>query len=438
MPMNQTSGRFIFRVFPLAFHCRDWTRIGGLCVLLAVCSFELDAQEAPQSQPAMFVRANDSFALDLLKKTHDDSPERNIVVAPLPVSVIFSALWDGTRDVESAKEFRAAFHWDKDFATPMGGKMLLTRFARPKPYPKSHRPPPKDSTLLRYMQSGKAEELWLSAAFLYRGEGSLSQDFIDRVTYDFGLSFRGVGGHTPQSEILAKNWDTLLPMPKVIGPNDFWITSFTHLRTSWAGNTFMGGKREKRDFHLRSGDMVQADFLKSEFENYPYARTEEFEAVVLTCWQATILLVLPSADSTIEQLEASYAKNPNLIEPLLARREGDVRLSPFHFSFEANLRNSLEKMGVHRIFDDQDTLLAMAPQMAGGILRGVAQKTEITVDENGIRADAGTIFHGVYGGVLGVRSPFHMTLDRPFLFIVRDNVTRALLFAGVVMNPTLQ
>ena len=78
----------------------------------------------------------------------------------------------------------------------------------------------------------------------------------------------------------------------------------------------------------------------------------------------------------------------------------------------------------------------MAPQRAGGVLRGVAQKTEITVDENGIRADAGTIVHGVYGGVMGAQSPFHMTLDRPFLFIIRDNVTRAILFVGVVMNPT--
>jgi Serpin (serine protease inhibitor) len=72
------------------------------------------------------------------------------------------------------------------------------------------------------------------------------------------------------------------------------------------------------------------------------------------------------------------------------------------------------------------------------ILRGVAQKTEITVDENGIRADAGTIIHGVYGGILAAQSPFHMALHRPFLFLIRDNVTHALLFAGVVMNPTLQ
>jgi serpin B len=387
----------------------------------------------------MFLHANDSFAMDLLKKTHEDTPERNIVVAPLPLSLVFAAIWDGTRDVESAKEFRAAFHWEPDFATPMGAKMVLARFAKPKPYPKLRTPRPKpDPGLLRDFQSGKPEELWLSAAFLYRGEGSLSQDFIDRVTYDFGFPFRAVGEHTPRSEILLKNWDPSLPMPNVTGYNDFWVTSFTHLRTSWAGNTFVGAKRGKQDFHLRSGDVVQAEFLKSEFEVYPYIRTDQFEAVILTCWQATILLVLPSPDGNIERLEAEYSNNPNLIEPLLVQREGDVRLPPFHFSFETNFRSSLEKMGLHRIFDDANTLLAMAPKSFGGKLNGVVQKTEITVDENGIRADAGTIVHGVYGGVMGVQSPFHMTLDRPFLFIIRDNVTRAVLFAGVVTNPTVQ
>ena len=422
--------------------------VGLVFVLLAVCAGSTDAQfvqQPPQpvsakSQPDMFLRANDSFSLDLLKKTHEDAPDRNVVIAPLPVSLIFAAIWDGTQAVESATEFRTAFHWDKDFATTTGAKMVLGRFAKPKPYPKPRTPVPKvDPAFQRFfMQSGKPEELWLSTAFLYRGQDSLSPDFIDKISYDFGIPFRSVGEHTPQNEVLTKNWDSSLPMPKVTGTNDFWVTSFTHLRTSWAGNTFMEAKREKHDFHVRSGDAVQAEFIKSESWTYPYARTEQFEAVVLTCWQATILFVLPPPGGTIEQLEAAYAANPDLVEPLLVQREGDVRLPPFQFSFETDLRSSLEKMGVHRIFDNNTTLLAMAPRVSGGLLRGVAQKTEITVDENGIRADSGTVVHGVYGGVMGVQGPFHMVLDRPFLFIIRDNVTRALLFAGVVINPTLQ
>jgi serine protease inhibitor len=428
-----------WQTLPVMLYSRHQKRIGRLFLLLAAFLFQVRAQEAPQIQPAMFLRANDKFALDLLEKTHEETRERNVVVSPLPVSLIFAALWDGTQDTESSKEFGAAFHWDRDFATTTGGKMLLSRFEKPTPYPKPHGPTKNpDSPLLRYLQSGKPEELWLSAAFLYRGEGSLSQHFIDRVTHDFGFPFRAVGERTLQSEILAKNWDPSLPMPKITGHDDFWIISFTHLRTSWAGNTFADMKGDGHDFHLHSGEVVQAEFLKSEAKSYPYVLTDGFEAVQLSCLQASILFVLPAPDSNVWELEAAFNKNPDLVEPLLTWHQGDVQMPTFHFSYEVDLRSSLQKLGVRRIFTDSTTLVSMAPHRSGGILRGVAQKTEITVDGNGIRADSGTIVHGVYGGIGTVQGPFHMILERPFLFFIRDNVTHALLFVGVVMNPTLK
>src|SRR5208337_2944344 len=116
---------------------------------------------------------------------------------------------------------------------------------------------------------------------------------------------------------------------------------------------------------------------------------------------------------------------------------GDVQLPPFHFSYEVDLQKSLEKMGVHLIFTDDGTLIGMVPGV-GAILHGVLQKTAITVDEDGIRADSGTIMAGIYGGIMGgLPKPFHMVLNRPFLFIIRDNATHALLFIGAVMNPTV-
>ena len=35
----------------------------------------------------------------------------------------------------------------------------------------------------------------------------------------------------------------------------------------------------------------------------------------------------------------------------------------------------------------------------------------------------------------GVTDTFHMRLDRPFVFFVRDSTTNALLFAGAVVDP---
>jgi serine protease inhibitor len=426
-----------------------WTSLLGQLVPLVLFFSEASAQTVSEAQPAVFLRGNDSFAFDVLKTAHTESPDRNVVIAPLPVSLTFAAVLDGTGDPDSIKELDAAFHFDQLVTMPVGAKMILARFERPKPYAESPAASSKRRSLLSHTSSPlppvrvgtlpppeQRQELWLSAAFLYRRGGSLSPDFIGKVTRDFGIPFHAVGERTPQSEILARNWDPALPSPKLAGPNDFWITSFTHLRTSWAGNTFVDSKRQKHDFQLRSGKTIQADFLKSETEIYPYAHTEEFEAVVLTCQEATILLVLPSVNSSVEQLERAIADRPNLVEALLMRQEGDVRLPPFHLSFETDLRTSIEAMGVHRIFTDPHTLVSLEPRN-GAVLTGVAQKTEIAVDENGIRADAGTVVSGVLGGITQAKAPFHMSLDRPFLFFIRDRATNALLFEGAVMDPTL-
>jgi len=74
-------------------------------------------------------------------------------------------------------------------------------------------------------------------------------------------------------------------------------------------------------------------------------------------------------------------------------------------------------------------------------LTAAVQGVDLDVDEWGIKARAITFLGGVAGGVMGGSMPpppppFHMVVNRPFLFFIRDNVTDALLFAGVEMNPT--
>ena len=400
-----------------------------------------------QAQPAMFLSANDQFGFELLKATSEEFGNQNVVISPLPVSLAFAALRDGGVDDESFRQIVRTLHWVKGAAdqtryqpyVPLAAGMVLRRFEKPKPRPLPAKiPVGMPRAALHTLLSGNPEEVWLSVAFLYRTAGALSRDFVNRVTEDTGIPFRIVGDKTSQPAALTTSWDRTAPMPRISGHRDFWITSSTHLRTSWAGNTFVASKREKRNFHLQPTTDVSVDFLTTELEGYLHARTDQFEAVELPCKQATILLVLPPADTGIEHMEATIMLQPNLVESQLTRDVGDVTLPPFHFVFEADLRSRIEKLGVHRVFTDLQSLQPMAPS-TGGVLRGVVQKTEITLDENGIRADSGTIVSGVLGGLAaGPPEPFHMVLDRPFLFFVRDNVTRALIFEGVVLNPALE
>jgi len=83
------------------------------------------------------------------------------------------------------------------------------------------------------------------------------------------------------------------------------------------------------------------------------------------------------------------------------------------------------------VFGDLGTL---APNL-GGRLTEVVQKIDLQVDREGIRASAETVAGEMYGGLMS-GTGLKMKIDRPFLFLIRDKNTNALLFLGAVMDPT--
>jgi serpin B len=102
----------------------------------------------------------------------------------------------------------------------------------------------------------------------------------------------------------------------------------------------------------------------------------------------------------------------------------------FRITFQSDLREPIEALGIKGVFEDLGEMIKIPKSNLGHI----DQSVDIQVDKEGIRADAETIFGIVYGGIMTGR-PFHVELNRPFVFLIRDNTTNALLFMGAVMNP---
>ena len=81
----------------------------------------------------------------------------------------------------------------------------------------------------------------------------------------------------------------------------------------------------------------------------------------------------------------------------------------------------------------KSSFTAMSPFGNDMLLQEVVHETFIAVDEEGTEAAAAT---AVIGGATG--GPSHivdLTVDRPFIFLVRDDETGAILFMGRVLDP---
>jgi serpin B len=75
--------------------------------------------------------------------------------------------------------------------------------------------------------------------------------------------------------------------------------------------------------------------------------------------------------------------------------------------------------------------------MNGGrdlLIQDVLHKAFVSVDEDGTEAAAATAV--IIGTTSMPLDPIAMTLDRPFVFLVRDTATGAVIFLGRVVDPS--
>ncbi len=116
-----------------------------------------------------------------------------------------------------------------------------------------------------------------------------------------------------------------------------------------------------------------------------------------------------------------------------------VRLALPKFEMECDfaLKETLQRLGLRTAFDQTSADFSGVTDDPQGLCVSEAiHRARIRVDEKGTEAAAAT---AVLWGILGIddepSKPIPFIVDRPFLFLIRDDQTKAILFMGRVVNP---
>jgi len=420
-----------------------WCSCSVCAVVVAFALAPVNAgNEAGQGLPNL-VRANERFGRSLLVKVHKGDPGHNVVVSPVSLTIVLAAIQHASSDAHLRKEIGDAFGWGEYPSLGVPVRMLLAAFEEPTrvttPPPPRARPVPRGFPKGLSLPLRSPEESWITNVLLFRGTdpssgqdlNALAQEFVADASKYFGVKFVSTGAAKPTANDLRGARKSAGALPLVSSKNDVWISSGVHLRTAWKGNTFSMNPPFTGEFRTARGEKRQVEMNTSELSQYPHAMTNSFEAVVLPCQSAYMVAVLPAPGKDILELEKDLADSPETLDAVLEKQAGLVTMPTFHIGSERDLRPQLEEMGIRQVFED----LAGMVRFPKSHLREVAQKIDLRIDHEGIRANAETVAGAVYGGVMS-GTPFKMQIDRPFLFLVRDYNTNALLFMGVVMDPS--
>jgi len=191
-------------------------------------------------------------------------------------------------------------------------------------------------------------------------------------------------------------------------------------------------------FKTDERNTVQSEFMDLTADFY-YMEDRNLDAKVLRLpykgGKFAMTLILPNRVGGLDEMIAKWdSSSLNRIQWLMDEVEVRVLLPKFAFDTEAHLKDHLTELGIESIF----TLHASFPLLARGIkyqdrlqVSSVLQKTGINVNEKGSTVYAATqvSLTNKFGG------DYEFRADHPFMFIIEDESTKTLLFAGKVTNP---
>jgi serpin B len=170
-------------------------------------------------------------------------------------------------------------------------------------------------------------------------------------------------------------------------------------------------------------------------ETFRYAEGDGYQAVALPYQgpNLSMVLVLPE-EGHFEAVESAFS-DAMIGEILDELNHQSVALTVPKFTFESefNLSDTLMALGMEDAFGEAADFSGMTGER-DLFISDVVHKAFVAVDEAGTEAAAATAVVMAEMAAM-IDDPVEMRLDRPFLFLIRDDDTGAILFAGRVLNP---
>ncbi|QCS43920.1 serpin family protein [Natrinema versiforme] len=416
----------------------------------------VDPVTDPEIEPATLaeqVRGNVAFSLDLLRQLRDDQPEVNLFCSPYSVSVALAMTYAGARG-ETAAEMADALRCEleRDDLHPAFGA-LEAEFER-----RNEDGADVDDPLGGESGDGDAEDadgdelgFRLSSANSVWTEESYDFDaaYLELLETYYGAGERLVDfrGSPDEARREINTWveertndriEDLLPEDSIEQSTRLVLTNAVYFLAAWK-REFDPDATEPAPFTSLDGSETDVEMMH-QTADFQYAEIDGHQLVELPYanGDTSMVVVLP-AEGEFETFEAdlSVDRLATMLEAGSKTRV-DLALPKFGIESKFSLVAIMEQLGMERAFDSRADFSGMVEgDNAKLVVDDIVHQSFVDVDEEGTEAAAAT---AVVVEVTSIPSEtVELTVDRPFLFYIRDRPTETPLFVGrVVDGETLQ
>lgn len=394
------------------------------------------ARLAPTASPADLLSAADSlqaFGVDLYELLAAQAGNGNLVFSPSSIVTALAMTYAGAAGT-TADEMAKVLHF------ALEGDALHQAFNS------------LDTTLEsrsfeQKSPEGKVEGVLIKTANSLWGQKDtvFEQIFLDTLAANYGAGIRLVDYRTAAEEArkainawVAGETDDkitdLVPEGALDAMTRLVLVNAVYLDATWAAQ-FDPKLTADRPFTTLAGDRVDVPMM---LQQYPflYGSGDGWQAVELPYVgdQVAMLVIVPD-EGRFSEVEGTVAAGliSEAAASLAPGTEVTLTIPKFEFRTQAGLKSALAALGMTTAFDPSSADFSGMTREEALFISDVIHEAYIAVDEEGTEAAAATAV--VMRTAAMPPEVVELTIDRPFLFTLRDRETGALLFLGRVTDP---
>ncbi|XP_050390042.1 serpin B3 [Patella vulgata] len=176
-------------------------------------------------------------------------------------------------------------------------------------------------------------------------------------------------------------------------------------------------------------------------QKFHYKRLDNLKTTVLELPYVgdrySMFILLPDAIDGLTALESGLDAQSldSAIQNLTHRRAYKLTMPRINIEKKLNLKESVKALGIQKLFGDNADLSGMFHQ-PGIFVKNIIQQAVIEISENGTRASVATEL--AFGGFLMSIPIPHFSINRPFMFVLRDKTIGVNLFYGRYTDPRIK
>lgn len=364
------------------------------------------------------------FSFNLLAQVASDDKSENVVLSPLSASMLLGMLMNGA-DGETLAQMQAVTGFGSDVAIEDINayyRQLIDVLP----------------ALDKYTNVNLANGIWAHEDFPVR------ETFVEACKKNFDAEAKNVPTFMDDkvldeiNKFAAKHTNNrikeVIDKSMVNDATVMALLNALYFKSEWA-QKFKKSDTKKQSFTTLNGKKIQTDMMYNGAE-WNYGRGEDYQLVELPyqgdAYCADIILPAEGIDIRTWTKSLNAERWQEMIDRIYST-EVTLLLPKFSLNYQRSLAGDLQALGITDAFELQANFSRLSEMRTSIDL--FLQYTFMQVDEEGTEAAAVTV---ATMGITAASLPKQLTIDRPFLFVIREREYGTILFTAIIGHPEWQ